>query len=106
MTNWPDDADGDVFRSLQADGCDFSKTYTIDFFVDFPDWPPAEEALSLLEANFGKIELVDEEEDETPCVLCKIESLLTYEFVTATQAKIAEAVKPFGGYCMDWGVQI
>jgi Protein of unknown function (DUF1260). len=106
MKNWPDDADGDVFRSLEADGCDFSKEYTVDFFVDFEEWPPSAEALAALQGEYGNIAVKDDDEEELPCLICKIDGLLTYEFVTGTQAKITDLVKPFGGYCMDWGVQI
>lgn len=106
MANWPDDADGDVFRSLEADGCDFSKSYVVDFFVDFEDWPPSEEALAALTAAYTEVAIADEEEEEVPCVIVKIEGVLTYEFVTETQAKISEVAKPFGGVCMDWGVMI
>lgn len=106
MGNWPQDADGDVFRSLEADGCDFSKTYEIDFFVDFEDWPPSEEALAAMTAQYDELLLQDEEEEEVPCVVIKLEAKLTYEFVTETQKKLSDIVKPYGGICMDWGVQV
>jgi hypothetical protein len=106
MGNWPNDADGDVFRALEADGVDLSKAYAIEFYVDFEDWPPADEALDVLKGTFGDVALQDDEEDEIPCLRCKIVGPLSYEFVTETQAKITEAVKAFGGYCADWGVQI
>ncbi len=106
MGNWPDDADGDVFRALEADGVDLTKSYGIEFYVDFEEWPPADEALALLKAAYGEVTLQEDEEDEIPCLTCNIVGPLSYEFVTATQAKITDMVKPFGGYCMDWGVQI
>lgn len=106
MGNWPNDADGDVFRSLERDGCDFSKTYTIDFYVDFEEWPPSDEAVAVLRAEFGNAALETDEEGQTPCLMCKITGPLTYEFVTGTQAQITERVKPFGGLCMDWGVLV
>jgi hypothetical protein len=106
MGKWPDDADGDVFRSLERDGCDFSKSYSIDFFVDFAEWPPSDDAVALLQAEFGTVSLENDEENKTPCVLCKIVGPLSYQFVTETQAKISERVRPFGGCCMDWGVRI
>lgn len=36
---WPNDADGGVFRSLQDDGFDFEKECSIDFNIDFDHWP-------------------------------------------------------------------
>jgi len=106
MGNWPDNADGDVFRSLEREGCDFSKPYRIDFFVDFPEWPPSKDVVALLKAKFGDVTLQDDDAEETPCVLCKMTGPLTYEFVTETQAKISAAVEPFDGCCMDWGVLV
>ncbi len=37
--DWPNDADGDVFRRLKNSNFDFSKKYTIDFTIDFQFWP-------------------------------------------------------------------
>jgi len=106
MGNWPNDADGDVFRALEADGVDLSKAYAIEFYVDFEDWPPADEALAALKVTYSDVALQDDEDDEIPCVSCKVVGPLSYEFVTETQAKITEAMKAFGGYCADWGVQV
>ena len=106
MGNWPRDADGDVFRSLEQDGCDFSKDYDIDFFVDFAEWPPDSQAIAILKDEFGAVSQEDTEEKQTPCVQCKIHGKLTYDFVTGMQAKITERMTPYGGLCADWGVQI
>ena len=37
--NWPDDADGDLFRILEAKEFDFDKEVKIDFEIDFDHWP-------------------------------------------------------------------
>jgi len=39
--DWPDDADGGVFRNLAANAFDFSKQYSVDYNVDFDSWPPS-----------------------------------------------------------------
>ncbi|GAA0546619.1 hypothetical protein FHS83_000775 [Rhizomicrobium palustre] len=106
MTDWPKDPDGDVFRSLEADGIDLTKSYPVDFFVDFAEWPPSDEAVAALSAAYEEVMLMDEDEEDVPALVVRIEAVLTYEFVTETQAKISDVIKPFGGYCMDWGVQI
>jgi hypothetical protein len=48
IADWPDDADGDVFRRLHTAGFDFSQSRSIDYNVDFKTWPPSEAALDLL----------------------------------------------------------
>ena len=106
MSDWPRDADGDVLRRLEADGCDFSKQHIIDFYIDFEDWPPSVDAVGILKADFASVDLLDKDEGQTPCVLCKIEAPITYAFVTETQARVSQQMKPFGGYCTDWGVMI
>jgi hypothetical protein len=106
MGSWPPGADGDVFRRLEGDGCDFSSQHVIDFYIDFADWPPRDEAIALLKAEFDSVKLLDQDDKQTPCVMGQIEALLTYEFVTGKQAKITGQMQPFGGVCSDWGVMI
>src|SRR3954466_14798317 len=81
--DWPNDADGDVFRRMEASGFDFSKPYSVDYNVDFDAWPPHPEALKLLEVRYGSVELYEPEEDMKGYVLFKVTGLVTYESVTS-----------------------
>lgn len=61
--DWPNDADGDVFRRLVENGFDFSEPHTVDYNVDFDVWPPAQTALDTLRSLFGAIEVIDPDDD-------------------------------------------
>ena len=41
--NWPNDADGDVFRRLEEKNFDFDSTVQVDFNIDFDHWPLSKE---------------------------------------------------------------
>jgi hypothetical protein len=103
-TDWPNDADGDVFRRLLAKGLDFSKSYVIDFNVDFSTWPPKQEAVQLLQAEFPGAKVYEDAEDGGGYVLFKLNSKLTYDLVIQTQAKATALVAKYGGRCESWGV--
>jgi hypothetical protein len=55
VADWPDDADGGVFRRLAAVGFDFSQDWSVDYNVDFESWPPAEAALELRGTAYGDL---------------------------------------------------
>jgi hypothetical protein len=102
--NWPDDADGDVFRRLMDHGFDFSKSHTVDYNVDFDSWPPSQAALATLRSMFGALSVVDPDDDDTGYVQFQIHGPLTYEAVTDTQRRVTAAMSQFGGVCESWGV--
>ena len=101
---WPADADGDVFRRLEEDGFDFSKPHSIDYNVDFDQWPPPGAALKLLGEHYGPIEVFEPDEDGPGYVLFKVVGLVTYESVTSIQRSVTLAMRPYGGVCESWGV--
>lgn len=101
---WPNDADGDVLRRMQSRGFDFSKTYVIDFNVDFGTWPPSEEVFQILQRAFPTADIYDYSDSEDPHLLLKIEEKLTYDFVIGTQARVTVLVKDYGGRCDSWGI--
>jgi hypothetical protein len=101
---WPSDADGDVFRRLLSKGFDFSRTYEIDFNIDFDDWPPATEAVSAIAEVFPGAKVYEDGDGEGGYVLFKITARLTYELVLEVQSKASALVAPFGGRCESWGV--
>ncbi|GAB3381855.1 hypothetical protein GCM10027432_09760 [Lysobacter fragariae] len=102
--SWPDDADGDVFRRLEADGFDFSKSYAIDYNVDFETWPPAPAALEILRSQYNNVEVFEPDEDGDGYVLFQITGLVTYEGVTSVQRRTSSTMQPYGGICDSWGV--
>ena len=102
--NWPDGADGDVFRRLKTSAFDFSKHHIVDYNVDFNAWPPSPAALELLAEKYGELELFEPEEDSRGYVLFKVTGPLSYEGVVNVQRSVTAAMQPYGGVCESWGV--
>jgi hypothetical protein len=101
---WPKTADGDVFRSLESKGFDFTKVTKIDFEVDFKSWPPRQDALDILKKNYPSIEFIDTDESHLGYAHLEIHDFLTYELVLSMQERITALVSKFGGACEAWGV--
>jgi len=102
--DWPDDADGGVFRNLAADDFDFSKPHSVDYNVDFENWPPPTAALDLLRDMYGKLDLYPPGENMAGYVQFQILGPVTYEGVTSVQRRVSAVMDSFGGVCESWGV--
>lgn len=102
--DWPDDADGDVFRRLRDKGFDFSKQYVVDFVVDFEDWPPNPEALRKVQREFPSATEYIDDFSGTGTFVVKIEAQVSYQLVVDTQQRLTTLVSDFGGWCDSWGV--
>ena len=102
--DWPDDADGGVFRNLAAAGFDFSKSWAVDYNVDFESWPPPDAALELLRTMHGEFGIYPPERGDLGYVQFQVVGPVTYEGVTSVQRRTSAAMQPFGGVCESWGV--
>ena len=102
--DWPNDADGDVFRRLVEHGFDFSKSHWVDYNVDFESWPPPEQAISWLKLNYDSVEFIPPTEDFNGYAEIRIFGSVTYESVTSTQRRISAAMEQWDGICESWGV--
>jgi hypothetical protein len=102
--NWPNDADGDVFRRMDSKGFDFSKACTIDFNIDFDHWPPSEQAIKTIQEAFPGAVVHEDKEECGGYVLFQITTLLTYDFVMETQDRASRLMAGHGGKCDSWGV--
>ena len=89
---WPNDPDGDVFRILQSQGFDFSKTYVIDFNVDFDNWAPSAEALAMLKSLVGEVTLFEPDQYGPGFAQFRFQGLVTYEKVIEIQRQITDAM--------------
>jgi len=103
-TDWPEDVDGDVFRRMQTNGFDFRTPTDIDFNVDFDSWPPADEFMDRLRAQFSKVQTFPPDSDGDGYVLFVVHALLTYELVMFVQSSVTDLASEFGGVCESWGV--
>ena len=101
---WPDDADGGVFRRLASDNFDFSASHTVDYSVDFENWPPPSAALDWLQTNYGPLGLYPPDDGGLGYVQFQVLGQITYEGVTVTQRRVSAAMEPHGGVCESWGV--
>lgn len=101
---FPKDVDGDVLRRLLESGLDFSYPQSIDFNVDFKQWPPSDQALKVLRNKFGDIGIYEPEDEDTGYVIFVVRSILTYELVMTTQKEATELMAQFGGTCESWGI--
>jgi hypothetical protein len=84
--DWPEGADGDVFRRLAAAGFEFTKAWPVEYNVDFESWPPPEAALEQLRALYGEVLLYPPDEEGGGYVLFQVVGPLTYEGVSRNAA--------------------
>ena len=103
--DWPDDADGGVFRSLHQDGFDFSRPHQVDYNIDFDDWPPHLEAIEILRSTYGVVETHAPSDLGNGYAQFKVYGPVSYEGVTSVQRRASAAMAPFGGICETWGVE-
>jgi len=104
VVSWPQDADGDIFRRLQKSGFDFSKTYLVDFNIEFETWPPSKEVVAMVKSKYGEIELGPPESGELGYIVFQLKSKLSYEWVLQVQREATALTSRFGGKCEYWGV--
>ncbi len=102
---WPRDADGDVFRRLNAKAFDFASEHEIDFNVDFAEWPPHAAAVAWLESKYSSVEIRQPEAGFHGYIQFKVRAKLTYELVMRTQQEATLGTQELGGVCESWGVR-
>lgn len=103
-TNWPDTADGDVLRRLEARGFDFDKPCWIDFNIDFKTPKPSTGTVDVVTAAYPDARIQSEQDGERSYLLVKVFGRLSYEFVIQLQDELSKLMRPFGGICESWGV--
>ena len=102
--DWPEDADGDVFRRLREHSFDFAQPYAVDYNVDFEAWPPSAEAVTWLEREFGRVCLHPPTVDFGGYAQFQVRGPVTYVGVTSIQRRVSAAMMVHGGICESWGV--
>ena len=108
---WPNDIDGDMFRSLDENGFDFTKEHLVDFIIDFDHWPLTEDEVTVVKSFNPNCEFVEPEDDELQdeasqgYVQFQKETILSYDLIVETQREATEAMEQFGGYCDSWGCE-
>ncbi len=108
MSKYPDDANGDVFRSLENQNFDFNQEHDVEFLSVFATEAEAENiALRYVEdskagANLKNIETRPHEVGGMELELV-VEMKPTYENVVAFETKLQERVSKVEGYLDGWG---
>lgn len=109
--NWPNDADGDVFRSLKARGFDFEQQVIIDINLDFDHWPLAEDELLAITTLYPNVEIINPESGEDigngvdfGFLQFQIFKKLNYDFIIELQSSITQTISIYGGWCDSWGL--
>lgn len=107
---FPDDVDGDVFRRMQASGFDFSVPHPVEFFAVFADAEAANRvAEQYIEEHqrggdqLAHVRTTGRENGETELFIAKTMTV-TYEAVTAFEARLTERAAQNGGRPDGWGV--
>ena len=101
---WPVGADGDVFRRLEADGFDFSKSHEIDFQIDFRAWPPSTEVIAAVQGKYPNVRVYAPEAGSCGYLQFSIVELVTYDLVLKVQGDMTTLVAPHGGVCESWSL--
>ena len=110
--NWPDDSDGDVFRSLDENNFNFDEPHQIDLNLDFDHWPLSESELALVSLLFANFEIVEPENEFEDIgngegvgyIEVHVESKLSYDFIVNLQRDTTAKIQSVGGFCNSWGV--
>lgn len=102
--NLPNDADGDVIRSLSDHGVDLNVEHIIDFEIDLESWPPNPRLLDALRYEFSLVNPVEPTEEFDGYINLKVKGLVTYDYVTGMQRYLSNLAAPYGGRCQAWGV--
>ncbi len=100
--NWPNDADGDVFRRMEISGFDFSKETLVDFNIDFDHWPITDSEYEYVKKLYPDCQFFGN--NESGYAQFQISGLLTYKMVTSMQKLVSDEVAKVGGVCESWGV--
>ena len=107
--NYPNDANGDVFRRLEEDNFDFSLEYEIDFFAVYETEEEADIVAKQFVSDwkagqkFKNIETRPAEAGGMELELVPIMTV-TYENILAFEVKLAERTAKVNGYLDGWGV--
>ena len=111
VMNWPNDTDGDVFRSLEKSNFNFEKEYEIDINIDFDHWPLSESEITEIQKLYPNGEIINPAPGkdigngkDIGFVQFQIFSKLDYNFIIEVQKSVTMKVSHMGGWCDSWGV--
>ena len=102
-SHYPDDADGDALRRVEAGGADMTRTMRVEFSLDVPDMAAARSIAELVASHGYEPDIFVNDQDGSVSVYCAKEMLATYDCVVGGQAELNRLCKSLGGVCDGWG---
>jgi hypothetical protein len=111
MTDYPNDADGDVFRSLAAKGVDLTQPRLLEFYCYAATVLIAQKISEKLTALGFKCDIFEDDQEETPddariSVYAERVMVPSYQAVTRVQDELNILLKEFDTYCDGWATTV
>ena len=100
---FPDDADGDALRRVQANGSNMARPMDIDFHVTAPDGGAAEAIAAQARAQGFAATATRDDEVGAWTSTCTLRMVPAHDQIIAIQARLDELSRPFGGETEGWG---
>ena len=120
MTNFPDDADGAVLKSLAEHGIDLTQVLEIEFALTAPDEDGAKKIAAAVKAAGFEPEISYDDGEPDPdgqvrdeeafgpswAVFVAMEMVPEYQRIIDIQAELRALAQPLGGEPDGWGVLV
>lgn len=100
--SYPDDADGDALKQVEAHGADMSQPMRIEFSIDVPDVEKARSLSERIAAHGYEPDIFVDDKDGTVSIYCARTMLATHDGVVAAQAELNVLCVSFGAVCDGW----
>jgi len=109
MTDYPNDADGDVLRSLAAKGVDLTQPRRLEFYCYAATVLIAQKIAKKLTDLGFKCDIFEDEEvtdDTRISVYAERVMVPSYQAVTRVQDELNILLKEFGTHCDGWATLV
>lgn len=111
MVDYPNDADGDVLRSLAEKGVDLTRPRLLEFYCYASSTAIAQEISARLTALGFKCDIFEDDHEEIPddariSVYAERVMIPSYEAVTQVQSELNILLKDYDTYCDGWATLV
>jgi hypothetical protein len=104
LATYPDDANGDVFRRMEAHGDDLTKPRDIDFAVVFPDERSAKNFAERIHSLGYKATVKNTEREDFPWDVIVVNHMAsTYDGINNFEDLLKSIADDWGGQNDGWG---
>ncbi|WP_166831360.1 ribonuclease E inhibitor RraB [Thalassoroseus pseudoceratinae] len=102
-SEYPNNADGNVLRTLAESGNDMTKPMEIDFAVAVPNELAANDFREVAAENGYDSHTDYDNESGNWSVYCTKSMVPTYQSIMSAQVELDDLSRPFDGYSDGWG---